>query len=229
MRTIATTLLFFTLSFAAFAENQKLNIQVLGDSIMAWNGLSGNTVARNLAKELDANVADRSRSGEVIGRGGNEGIFSQYRSGDWDWIVLNGGGNDFLRICKCATCDPILNRLISKDGRTGIIPNETKRLRARGHKVLFMGYLRTNGFRSPVGKCTKYVDALEDRVARFANQIDDVVFMSNKDLVPTGNRSFHAFDRIHPSIKGSRAIAKGLANVLMKSERSNSSVFSNGG
>ena len=186
-------------------------------------------MSRNLARQLNANVIDNSVSGEQIGRGGNEGIFSQYKFGAWDWVVVNGGGNDFLRICRCGICDPILNRLISKNGKTGVIPSELRKLRAKGHRVLFMGYLRTNGFASSVFRCTKYIDALEARVANFAASESGVVFMYNKDLVPEGNRSFHAIDRIHPSVKGSRAIARGLVAVIRASAGTNQSVFSNGG
>ncbi|MEM7242735.1 MAG: SGNH/GDSL hydrolase family protein [Pseudomonadota bacterium] len=229
MRRLLIAFALFVFTIPAAAQDGPRNILVLGDSMLAWNKVRGSTIAQNLAKELNANILDQSVSGEVIGSGGAGGIFGQYRAGDWDWIVMNGGGNDFLKTCRCSLCDPILNRLISKNGQSGIIPAEIRKLRKRGHKVLYMGYLRANGFYSPVSQCSKYADALEDRIARLADFTDGMSFLYNKNLVPTGDRSFHAFDRVHPSVKGSRAIAKGVADALTRSETGAASVFSNGG
>lgn len=41
-----------------------------------------------------------------------------------------------------------------------------------------------------------------------------VHFISLADLVPHGDRSYHAADMIHPSVKASRAIAARIAAVI---------------
>ncbi len=203
----------FLLATPLLAE-EKPKILFIGDSIFAWNALSGNTVARNLERLIDAEITDNSVSAMPIGSGGNEGIFAQTQLGEWDWIVVNGGGNDILRGCKCGDCRATLNRLINVNGTGGIIKTELQKLTRRGSKVLFVGYLRTNGFASPIPQCGRWINALEERVIGLSASTEGIFFMSNTELVPTGDRSFHDFDRIHPSRKGSKAIAAGIADVL---------------
>jgi len=45
-----------------------------------------------------------------------------------------------------------------------------------------------------------------------------VYFLSLVDLVPYGDRSYHAIDMIHPSIKGSKAIGDLVANIIQTAE-----------
>lgn len=46
-----------------------------------------------------------------------------------------------------------------------------------------------------------------------------VHFLSNADLVPHGDKSFHAFDMIHPSIKGSKAIAARVVDLIRREDK----------
>ena len=45
-----------------------------------------------------------------------------------------------------------------------------------------------------------------------------VTFVSIADLVPDGDSSYFAIDMIHPSVKGSRAIADRIAGVIRDTE-----------
>jgi poly-D-alanine transfer protein DltD len=112
-----------------------------------------------------------------------------------------------------------MDRMISPDGRQGAVPDMIRRIRATGAKVLYIGYLRSPGWDSVIDHCRNEGDAYEARLNVMARQIDGVWFMSNADLVPSGDTSFHAPDGIHPSIKGSIAIGKRAAAMIRKLDR----------
>ncbi len=198
----------------------EARIMAMGDSLMAWNSPSGRSVSDALEARLGQPVIDRSVSGAsylyplpISGRLGLR-IERQFVEGSWDWVVLNGGGNDLWLGCGCGRCARQLERLINADGTRGAIPELVARIRARGTRVAYVGYLRTPGFRSPVEGCVTIGNALEGRIAALAARDPGVVFLSNADLVPNGDRSFHDSDLLHPSPKGSAAIAERLASVI---------------
>jgi lysophospholipase L1-like esterase len=90
------------------------------------------------------------------------------------------------------------------------------RLRRTGAKVIWLGYLRSPGFGSPIEGCKDEGDELEARIARMAGLVDGIYFVSNADLVPHGDTSFHGLDRIHPSPKGAQAIAARAADFIRR-------------
>ena len=188
--------------------------------MMAVHGLSGNSVSHAVERRLGESVIDRSVSGArflyalpISGAAGLN-ITKQYRPGNWDWVVMNGGGNDLLLGCGCGPCRGKINRLISEYGTRGVIPAFVSKMRQNGANVLFVGYMRTPGVTSPVEHCVDEGAEMDARVARLAALDRGVHFMSLQDLVPSGDRSFHALDLIHPSTKGSDAIAARIAKVI---------------
>lgn len=187
---------------------------------MAANSTGGNTVADGIEAILEEEVIDRSVIGAryfyrlpISGFAGLR-LDAQYRLGPWDWIVLNGGGNDLLFGCGCYKCENQLNRLVTPDGKDGVIPDFVAHLRASGARVLYVGYLRNPGMATPIKACRTAGDALDQRLARMASLNRGVDFLDLSDLVPQGDTSFHSFDRIHPSPKGSRAIAARIAAYI---------------
>lgn len=198
-------------------------ILVVGDSLMAWNGGSSRAVSDVMEHQMQREVVDRSVSAArmiynlpVSGAAGLS-IPKQVREGDWDWVVVNGGGNDLWLGCGCFACKRKMDRLVSEDGSTGAIPKLVTRLRAMGAKVIYTGYLRSPGRGSPIEHCKDEGQELDRRAARMAAQDEGVYFLSLADLVPHGDRSYHAFDMIHPSVKGSDAIASRIT-ALMRAE-----------
>ncbi len=92
---------------------------------MASNRTLGQSVADRLEALLGQEVVDKSVPGArfiyglpISGAAGLR-IPAQFAAGDWDVVVMNGGGNDILFGCGCGRCDGVLNRLISADGRPG--------------------------------------------------------------------------------------------------------------
>ena len=199
---------------------EPLRILVLGDSFMTTNAQSSQAVPNQLEKTLGAAVKSRAITGAryrymlpITGALGLN-ISKQYREGPWDWVVINGGGNDLWLGCGCMQCQRRMNKLISPDGKRGEIPALVARARQTGAKVAYVGYLRSPGSWSPIEHCKAEGDALEARIAVMAMRDPGVTFVSLADMVPSGDRSFHAVDMIHPSVKGSKAAADRIARVL---------------
>ncbi|WP_397543066.1 GDSL-type esterase/lipase family protein [Roseovarius salis] len=195
-------------------------ILVVGDSMLASHRMSDLAVADHMEDTLSEPVVDRSVIGAryfhplpISGSAGLN-IAKQYVPGDWDWVVVNGGGNDLWLGCGCMACDGRLDRLISEDGRKGRIPGFLSKLRQSGAQVVYVGYLRSPGSGSLIEHCRDEGAELERRVARLAGLDAGVHYLSLQDLVPHGDRSFHAVDMIHPSVKGSNAIARRVADLI---------------
>lgn len=202
------------------SRNDTPRILAIGDSLLASHKVSGQAITNTVEKILDQPVRDRSVLGARIlyalpisGAAGLN-IPKQYRAGEWDWVILNGGGNDLWLGCGCILCNGKLNRLVSDDGKKGAIPKLVSKLRNKGAKVIYVGYLRTPGRGSPIEHCKDEGDTLENRITVMADQDEGVYFLSLKELVPYGDLSYHASDRIHPSIKASKAIGEMVAGII---------------
>lgn len=195
---------------------QAARVLVMGDSLLAWNRLRGGSVARVLADQIGAPVTDRSISAATYApTGGPGGIQAQYKPGPWDWVVINGGGNDLLFGCGCLSCDVALDRLITADAVGGVIPETVTRARADGAQVIYVGYLRSPGFTTPVEHCGPVGDRFDQRLAAMAARDPGVHFVPLADLVTVpGDTSYHYLDGIHPSKKGSAAIAARIAGII---------------
>lgn len=206
-------------------RNDTSRILAMGDSLMAWHGTSNRSIPHALESELGERVINRSVVGAqmiyelpISGALGMK-IAKQYRAGNWDWIVLNGGGNDLWLGCGCSRCYGRMGRLISPDGRSGEIPSLVRRLRSTGAQVIYIGYLRSPGVGSVIEHCRDEGDELEARIALLDRADPGFHFLSLADMVPPGDRSFHAADMIHPSIKASRAIGRGIARIIREASR----------
>lgn len=213
--------LFFAAAGTAKAENRVL---VLGDSLMTSNGSDKASVPHVLARLTGAKVRSQAVTGAryhyslpLTGAMGMN-ISKQFRQGQWDWIVINGGGNDLWMGCGCRRCANRLERLISSDGLRGSIPGLVSRARQTGARVIYVGYLRSPGMGSPIESCREVGDALEARISRLAQVDSGITFVSLADMVPHRDRSFHALDMIHPSPKGSAAAAQRIAQVIAEQQ-----------
>ena len=61
-------------------------------------------------------------------------------------------------------------------------------------------------------------DAFEARLAELAKRDKGVFFHSIADLVPSGDRSFHGLDMIHPSRKASKIIGQQVAALIKRAD-----------
>lgn len=193
-------------------EIHATKVLALGDSMMAWNGPSGQSIPRYLAQYTGATVTDNSALGATFLTGG---IATQYVNGGWDWVVINGGGNDLLWGCGCGNCIGTIENLIRPRSRTGKMIELGEAARRSGAKVVFVGYLHSPGVSSAIDGCRNAGVMLESRLDEYARSTPGVYFVSLRDLVPYGDHSFHGADMIHPSPKGSSAVARRIASVIL--------------
>ncbi len=204
------------------ARAQSARILALGDSLMAMHTLSGQSIADHLRHALGAQVVNRSvPAAHMVYRlpiTGSLGmsIPAQFRKRDsgWDWVVMTGGGNDLWLGCQCSRCDRRIDKMISADGTRGEIPQLFARIQKTGAQVVYVGYLRSPGIRTPIEHCKDEGDELEARIARLAARVPGVHYVSLHDLVPPGDTSYFAIDGIHPSMKASREIAGRVATLM---------------
>lgn len=206
---------------AVQAQSEQPKILVMGDSLMAVNRVVGSSVSLALGKTLGVEVTDHAVSGAryfhalpITGALGLR-ISSQFHGGPYDYVVMNGGGNDLLFGCGCGACTRMMNRLVSEDGTAGAIPALVAKIRASGAKVIYTGYLRTPGVTSPVEGCGVLGDEMDRRLALMAKAQKGVSFVRLADVVKKdGDTSYHGVDLIHPSAKGSRAIAARIVGLI---------------
>ncbi len=215
--TAAISLLGILAGPATAGGTQK--ILTMGDSLMASHGISQRAIPDAIENALDVKVEDHSFMGArilyklpITGRLGLS-IPKQYRRGDWDWVVVNGGGNDLWMGCGCLRCTRKMNKLIGENGKGGI-PKLITKLRRGGARVIYLGYLRSPGLGSPIEHCKDEGNELERRIEEYAQKDDGVYFLSLADLVPFGDSSYHAVDMIHPSLKASREIGQRIARII---------------
>lgn len=215
---------FFLSGAPGHGEPAAPRILAMGDSLIAWHRISGRSISHALAKELGEPVRNHAVSGARIlyalpisGAVGLS-IAKQYRPGDWEWVVLNGGGNDLWMGCGCNKCARRMGRMISEDGRRGAIPHLVSTLTKTGAKVIYIGYLRSPGAWSPIEACRDEGEELEARLERLSQLLPGMYFLSLADLVPHGDRSYHGLDMVHPSFKASREIAQRVARVIRDNE-----------
>ncbi|AHC99429.1 GDSL family lipase [Leisingera methylohalidivorans DSM 14336] len=205
---------------SAVPSEHSPRILAMGDSLLAWHSLAGKSVSDTVARELQEPVVDRSVSAARIiyklpvSAAAGMQIRRQYQPGKWDWVIVNGGGNDLWLGCGCFACNRKLDKLVSKDGRAGAIPGMLSELRATGAKVIYVGYLRSPGTGSLIEHCRDEGNELEARIERLAELDKGIHFLSLRDMVPFGDRSYHALDMIHPSVKASNEIGQRVAEII---------------
>lgn len=210
------------------ANSQAAKILALGDSLMAWHGVSGRSIADVVGKALGEPVINRAIGGakiiHMLPVSGALGLkiasqFSGKAALGKDWVILTGGGNDLYVSCGCGKCDRRMARLISPDGKTGEIPKLVGKIRATGARVAYVGYLRSPGVDSSADACLALGNTLEKRLDAMARRDKGVYFISIADMTKHGDRSMHGIDMVHPSRKASNLIGKRVASVIKKADK----------
>lgn len=198
-------------------------VLAIGDSVMAWNG--GQGIPEAVGAGLNRPVIDNAQSAAHLthpnGTAGALGfdITRQFQGGDWDWVILTGGGNDLRGRCQTSEEPQVLNGLIGPD-LTGDIPMLVARIRATGAKVGFVGYYdgaeaAATGFTS----CQGAFDTINARMTQLAARDAGVLFFDSGDVIDTADRGLYARDLIHPSPRGSAVIGSALAAAMLRFEQ----------
>ncbi|MGB3408935.1 MAG: SGNH/GDSL hydrolase family protein [Jannaschia sp.] len=219
---LATLLVPFALAACVSGPQSDRAILAIGDSIMAWNG--GRGIPEATAAALGRPVTDASQSLAQItnpsGLAAATGfdIGRQFREGDWDWVILTGGGNDIRSDCATPRAGATRDGLIGPD-LLGDIPSLIGRIRATGAKVAFVGYY--DGARAaPTGftPCQPEFDIMNRRLGELAARDDGVLFFDAGDVFDTSDTGLYARDLVHPSPRGSALIGAALAQRMQTFE-----------
>lgn len=225
VRALTGGLLAFLLAGCAEQVSRNSRILAIGDSMLAWHKGTGSAITEVAERTLGEEIVDRSVVGArflydlpITGAMGLN-ISKQYVDGGWDWVVINGGGNDLWFGCGCVDCDGIIDGMISRDGRSGKIPRLISEIQNTGARVIFVGYLHSPGAFSIIDHCKAEDIDFEQRISILADRTDGFFYLKTSDIVPTGDLSFHSPDRIHPSRKGSHEVGKRVAEIIIRSER----------
>ena len=200
----------------ALAGMARADILTMGDSVLAWNG--SRSIGNVVAAETGQRVVKGARSGarviqpNPLLRAGGLDIPRQFRAGPWDWVILNGGANDLSATCRCARCEAQLTALLGPDGRSGAIASVVAQLRARGSRVLILGYYGPSGRGGGMDACREELAELDARAARLAARDPGVRFVDAGDVMT--DPSLYDRDNVHPSPAGSAAIGRLIARAL---------------
>lgn len=187
-------------------------VVVAGDSVMAWNRAEGASVTDALAARLDVAVGDVSLPyAQLLSGRGALSIRNQVDGLTAPWIVLNGGANDIGVSCNGGLA--VVDRLISKDGARGAIPELVAGLRAGGSRVVWADYYTSPRF---AGRPCPAFDQLEQRLARMAAGDARVLFVDMDDVIASNDPSLFARDRTHPSPKASGLIGAQIARAMVQ-------------
>jgi acyl-CoA thioesterase-1 len=188
-------------------------VLAIGDSIMEWNIEAGASIPDVVGEQLHVGVVNASVSGARV-LDEDEPIADQYREGSWGWVIMDGGGNDLNDQCACGDCDDVMDQLVS-DGLEGAIPDLIEKVTDQGLKVAFLGYYDLPddadfGF----DRCGDELVTLSDRMSRFAESNGAVIFVDGRQAFGRTDRQHYDEDRVHPSVQGSEAVGRLIAEAI---------------
>lgn len=196
-------------------------IIAIGDSVMAWNEEEGASIPDVIGAELGRVVYNAAVPGAYFtGGGGEEGnIPDQYVEREWEWLVLDGGGNDVNDECSCTACADTIDDIISADGTSGALPDLVNGVVADGVRVVVFGYYNVPptadyGF----ADCNSEVAELRDRLLQLAESTDDVWFVDGTEIFDPGDLEYYDDDHVHPSALGSELIGEAIAAQILSAE-----------
>ena len=195
-------------------EMENANIQLVGDSVFGSDADGCASISGFMSLQLNLRVTDHAIPGATVI--GEDGIPSQYVSGDWEWTIVDGGGNDAMAYCSeddDEECDEKLDEIITDDNK-GLIPDLINKVKDDGSKVLILGY-----YNVPEGSefedLILEIEILNDRYKEYAEVNDDVYFISLKDIMsPEETPDYYSDDLVHPSEEGHKAIGEHIADFI---------------
>ncbi len=190
----------------------EFSVQVIGDSLFGSDADGCASVSTFMSLRLWLQVEDHSEPGATVI--GDESIPEQYVSGDWNWTVIDGGGNDIMPYCTENDCDEVLDEIITDSGE-GLIPDLVEKAQNDGSNVILIGYYS-------VPKGSEYepvileVEIINDRYNEFAEANEGVYFISLKDVMnPEETPELYSDDLVHPSDDGHYVIGEYIADFII--------------
>jgi hypothetical protein len=194
--------------------SSSADVLLIGDSVFDWNAETCSDVGDFISFALDARIQDRAVGGSWLDHPDEEDIFSSYFSGDWSWVILDGGANDLNESCGCDCPASLLDGLISPELDRGAMPELTQRALNDGARVLLLGYYEPQPGSEFEG-CLDELEILSARYAALAETTPELTFVDARGILdPVGSPEAYAADGIHLSELGSGRIAQALLEFM---------------
>ncbi len=206
----------------SFAEGE-LSILAIGDSFIAWNREEGASIGDVIARELDTEVENLAVSGAYLTNQLSDAeemdIRLQYIPEDWDWVVMDGGGNDLNDECGCDVCGTTLDEIISDSGTAGALPAFVEQIIDAGSQVVFISYYDVpEDAPDTFPQCRDIMQTYDERLALLAAQFPSFYVVDAEDVIQPSNLEFYDDDFLHPSLLGSEVIGELVADLIRSHE-----------
>ena len=192
---------------------QNTKILAIGDSIFEWHIWNQHSAPEHVEMELGISVYNNARSGSLITEETPTGIRNQYIEGDWDWIVMDGGGNDLNTLCQCNNCSDVQDEIESKYKEF-----LQQLLEKEDLKILIWGYYglpqkAKYGF----DECHDDFEELSRRQKKLADTNQRIFFVDGREEITGDDKSYFYIDKLHPSRKGTEVIGRQISEVIKTS------------
>ncbi|MEM9519355.1 MAG: SGNH/GDSL hydrolase family protein [Actinomycetota bacterium] len=199
-------------STSTSSTSTGFSVVVLGDSIMAWNVDTGQSIPDVIGEELGVVVTNAA-----VGGAHAEDVIDQYneRGGEAEWVVFDGGGNDLNDRCGCGACSAIADSILSADGTSGVLAEFAEELVVDGRQVAVVGYYEVPpGAAFGFAACGAALESHNDRLRALAQRFDSVIFIDPSVVVTADDLDAFDEDRVHPSPLGSQIVGEQIAAAI---------------
>ena len=188
-------------------------ILAMGDSILSWNSLSGRDVPTLVGRATGLTVHNVARNGANVMR--EPGIGTQYIPGDWDYVIVTGGGNDLAQVCLSpSAAEARVNELLGPD-LGGTFTKMLIEPLAAGAEVIILGYPPVSLRGGPFRACAEQLAVLSARQAELAARVPGVTFVDARDVISPDDRQAYGIDRVHPTPYATQLMAELIAAEIL--------------
>ena len=190
----------------------------VGDSFLSWHKEDGLSIPEVAGRKRKGVMGNAAEPGAPVLGSDDWTIPHQYDSGPWDWVVVNGGGNDIMDRCDCRNCGRVMDRIISHDGQTGALRRLVDQAVEDGAMVAIVGYMNLLPAAQESPQCNDELVTLRERKQAMADSIIAAIYVDASEAMDGSNARLYDDDNLHPSVAGSRAVGRMLADAMATAE-----------
>jgi acyl-CoA thioesterase-1 len=189
------------------------DILAVGDSLLDFHGEKAD-VPEVVAESLGLTVASAAHDGSSVLGAHGEAVVDQLMDGSYSLVLASGGADD-LAGCTCGVdCEPVLDALVSDDGRVGAIPDFVAQVVDSGAQVAWAGYFRPMADADRMADCAVELEELDDRMMRLDDQWPDMVYVAGSEFGRGQDADLYEEDGMHPSVEGSAMLGAVVAATV---------------
>ena len=188
-------------------------IYAIGDSIFEWNLSDQLSAPQEVGRILNQPVYNAAISGSQMTDDSESSIPNQYVSGEWDWIVMDGGANDLNNLCECDDCSTVQDQIESE--LTTFVTDR----RSEDINIVIWGYydLPSNA-RYGFDRCSDSLAELRQRQKALADTDPGILFVDGSLDITGEDLTFFDRDKVHPSTEGSTLIGSQIAQAIQDAQ-----------